>query len=681
MKNRLLQITLILAILILGLTCKQPDADTTGNIQGTVKTINDVPIEGATVKINSSPNEQTAITKSDGTYAFNDLPPNNYQVIASKYGYTDNPQNITVIVGETKSLDFELSQYNPTFTVTSPTAGVNWTLNSTQNITWTSTGLTGNVKIELMKNAALSKTIETSTENDGTYPWLIPTDLISGTDYKVKITSLTEPTVFDESDFFALSTVSPNLSVSPSNQNVAMSAGNTTFNITSNTNWTATSNESWCTVTSSGTGNSVLTANFTENTSSSQRTATITISASGLANQTVTVTQSYVAPNLTVSPSNQNVAMTSGSTNFTVTSNTSWSATSNQTWCVVTTNGTGNGTLTAIYNENTSGSQRTATITVSANGVSNQIITVTQSYIAPSLSVTPSNQSVTLAAGSTTFTATSNTSWNVSSDQTWCTVNTSGTGNGTITATYTQNPANSQRIANITISANGVTNQIVTVTQSANTLINGLVAYYPFNGNANDESGNGNNGTVNGATLTTDRKGNTNSAFNFDGTSSYIIIQDFNISQNTVSYAFWVKSNSNQGVPIISKHGDITNVEVLISIQTDGKYDYEWTINDQYYDSGILTNYYAGNDGKGLALPSDNWDFIVITYSGSKMSFYLNNILINSGNASGAIADNIVPLYIGTYVNLIKFFNGKIDDIRIYNRALIETEILQLYNE
>ena len=46
---------------------------------------------------------------------------------------------------------------------------------------------------------------------------------------------------------------------------------------------------------------------------------------------------------------------------------------------------------------------------------------------------------------------------------------------------------------------------------------NGLVGYWPFNGNANDESGNGNNGTVNGATLTADRNGNLNKAYNFGG--------------------------------------------------------------------------------------------------------------------------------------------------------------------
>ena len=57
---------------------------------------------------------------------------------------------------------------------------------------------------------------------------------------------------------------------------------------------------------------------------------------------------------------------------------------------------------------------------------------------------------------------------------------------------------------------------------------NGLVGYWPFNGNANDESGNNNNGTVSGATLTTDRFGNANKAYSFDGTNDYISVLDNN---------------------------------------------------------------------------------------------------------------------------------------------------------
>ena len=70
----------------------------------------------------------------------------------------------------------------------------------------------------------------------------------------------------------------------------------------------------------------------------------------------------------------------------------------------------------------------------------------------------------------------------------------------------------------------------------------GLVAYYPFNGNANDESGNGNNGTVNGATLTTDRDGNANSAYDFDGSigsNNTIILRDEYIKVDNFNHVFY----------------------------------------------------------------------------------------------------------------------------------------------
>ena len=70
---------------------------------------------------------------------------------------------------------------------------------------------------------------------------------------------------------------------------------------------------------------------------------------------------------------------------------------------------------------------------------------------------------------------------------------------------------------------------------------NGLVGYWPFNGNANDESGNGNHGTVNGATLTTDRNGNANAAYSFDGISNFIEVinsPSINITGSQLSICF-----------------------------------------------------------------------------------------------------------------------------------------------
>ncbi len=72
---------------------------------------------------------------------------------------------------------------------------------------------------------------------------------------------------------------------------------------------------------------------------------------------------------------------------------------------------------------------------------------------------------------------------------------------------------------------------------------NGLVGWWPFNENANDESGNGNNGTVNGATLTTDRNGNVNSAYSFDGVDDFNEIDVNSYLQNGLTISVWIVSN------------------------------------------------------------------------------------------------------------------------------------------
>ena len=172
-------------------------------------------------------------------------------------------------------------------------------------------------------------------------------------------------------------------------------------------------------------------------------------------------------PTLSVTPSNQNVTSVAGITAFTVTSNSSWTTGSDRGWCSVTLSGTGNGTITANYTENTSVSPRIANITVTVAGLTPVIVTVTQAGVTPTLIVTPPDQPVTSAAGSTSFSVTSNTGWTAGSDQGWCTVTLSGTGNGTITANYAENTTFSPRVANVTVTVTGLTPVVVTVTQAA----------------------------------------------------------------------------------------------------------------------------------------------------------------------------------------------------------------------
>jgi hypothetical protein len=81
------------------------------------------------------------------------------------------------------------------------------------------------------------------------------------------------------------------------------------------------------------------------------------------------------------------------------------------------------------------------------------------------LAVTPPSQAVTAPAGTTNFTVTSNSNWNVTSDQTWCVPTSSGTGNGTIVADYTENPTTAIRSANITVTVTGISPVVVSVVQ------------------------------------------------------------------------------------------------------------------------------------------------------------------------------------------------------------------------
>ena len=94
---------------------------------------------------------------------------------------------------------------------------------------------------------------------------------------------------------------------------------------------------------------------------------------------------------------------------------------------------------------------------------------------------------------------------------------------------------------------------------------NGLVGWWPFTGNANDLSGNGNNGTVNGATLTTDRFGSPNCAYLFNGNSNIVV--PYNQNQTIIgagTWSLWVNAslfpnNGNQS-HLISKYNSIKNL-------------------------------------------------------------------------------------------------------------------------
>jgi hypothetical protein len=170
---------------------------------------------------------------------------------------------------------------------------------------------------------------------------------------------------------------------------------------------------------------------------------------------------------LSVSPTNQLVSYNSGSTTFTVTSNTEWSVSDDAGWLNVSPgSSSGNGTITATYTDNPVTSQRSGTITVTGGGII-RTVTVTQSAQPFALEVTPVERNVSHTSGSTTFSVTSNTNWNVSDDAEWLSVSpASGSGSGTVTVSYTVNPNTAQRSGTVNVAGGGITDTVIVIQEA-----------------------------------------------------------------------------------------------------------------------------------------------------------------------------------------------------------------------
>ncbi len=296
------------------------------------------------------------------------------------------------------------------------------------------------------------------------------TGLTSSTVYYYKAFSYTADNLYSVGlPASAATLLEPTLAVDPLTINVPAQAGNTPVMIYSNTEWSIASNQTWCTLPVSGTGNTAVMIDYAENPMASSRVANIIVTVQGLPSITVTLIQAAALPTLAVTPPNQNVADPSGVTEFTVTSNADWAVSSDQTWCTVNTPGTGNGTIQANFELNPTVNTRVANISVNVNGLSTIVVTVTQAGAAPMLAITPSLVSVNAYASSVDLTVTSNTNWTATADSAWCIVTPSGSGNGVITASYPFNPSGKVRSSKISVTAEGVSTQIATLTQGHET--------------------------------------------------------------------------------------------------------------------------------------------------------------------------------------------------------------------
>jgi formylglycine-generating enzyme required for sulfatase activity len=216
-------------------------------------------------------------------------------------------------------------------------------------------------------------------------------------------------------------------------------------------------------------------------------------------------------------------------------------------------------------------------------------------------------------------------------------------------------------------------------------LNNGLVAYYPFNGNANDMSGNGNNGTVCGATLTTDRFGNPNSAYYFNGVDSYIDIPDnSSLNPQEISISAWVNTNDISQMTASHNHHIIVNKENQYEMAMFGQNFQQTQMGDIGYAFNSDWTWYGAN-----YFPQIHYFFhVVIIYDQNRIGkIYVNGTKTSEHQYNSNIVEQASCLRIGArgcgtgYSAPEAFFNGIIDDVRIYNRALTDAEIQQLASQ
>ena len=233
----------------------------------------------------------------------------------------------------------------------------------------------------------------------------------------------------------------------------------------------------------------------------------------------------------------------------------------------------------------------------------------------------------------------------------------------------------------------------------------GLVAYYPFNGNANDASGNGNNGTVSGATLTADKDGDAEKAYEFTvnenggwGNPQQEITVDYNTSMNsnTITLSAWVfprikpGSYADRPLTIFGRWADGVSNEVFRFQIT---YDQNTTesagagANKIFLQiSNASSNGNTSNNSeffKGGDIPFNQWTHVAVTYDGSVGKVYQNGQLVAENqidvniNAGGS-ALNIGSLKSsnGTWY----LFDGKLDELGYWNKVLSAEKIGNLFS-
>jgi hypothetical protein len=218
---------------------------------------------------------------------------------------------------------------------------------------------------------------------------------------------------------------------------------------------------------------------------------------------------------------------------------------------------------------------------------------------------------------------------------------------------------------------------------------NGLVGWWPFNGNANDESLNGNNGTLNGPILSSDRFGNTNSSYNFANTTDFISVNPTQVNITGYTFTAWFKKATDTGGGTFfvgsmfpsNVYGLLMGVgnNLEIGFGAENGSNSVWTYSNfaNYFDNDwhFISAVYSCNSG--LMIDSTNLTILVDNVILVKDQRVFGN---DQSQVTSPINNNINTI-IGNYTyNQNGSFRGILDDIGIWNRALSQEEITELFN-
>ena len=215
---------------------------------------------------------------------------------------------------------------------------------------------------------------------------------------------------------------------------------------------------------------------------------------------------------------------------------------------------------------------------------------------------------------------------------------------------------------------------------------NGLLGWWPFNGNANDESGNGNHGVVNGATLSSDRFGNANGAYSFDGISSKIqglSNPQLNINNNR-TISVWFKSTSNieedQGIFGVSSLNTNGHNGYYFYLQSTGKLI---SLEDNWNGTTIggpsnPTSGWSGAISNDSNYKNSNvWHHLISIKKNDTTRLYIDGVLQNINTNRLPSFNNSFLIWGYTNCNN-QYFKGEIDDCALWDRALTDLEINNL---